>query len=115
MGRAALEQLLFEQKFDGMLGAQIKELLRRKEAGTAPSWAQSMDLAYVDALKEIGNGAIHSNGGNVDLQATIDEGLLNDIEAVIEFLLEEVYERPARDRERKHRLTTSAKMFKDAK
>lgn len=115
MGRSALEHLLFDQGFAGMLGQQIKTLLEKKEAGAAPPWAQPMDLAYVTALKELGNGAIHANGGNIDLQAAIDDQMLNDLEAVLEYLLEEVYERPAREQERRDRLNSSAKVFKAVK
>lgn len=115
MARTALEHLLFEQGFKGMLGGQITELMKRYDVGTAPPWAASLDLSLVDALRQIGNGAVHTNDGKIELQAQLDDQSLDDIEVVLEQLLEVVYERPQADAARLGRLNAKAAQFKKVK
>lgn len=109
MYRAALEHLLHEQGFTtGMLDAKIKELVKRQAAGTGPAWAAHLDAALLSVLKELGNGAIHANGGDHTKQAAFDPGSIADIQAAVAALLEIVYEEPARASARMARLNAAA-------
>jgi hypothetical protein len=79
MYRSALEILLFEQKYkDGMLGRKINDLLADSDA---PPWRDQVDAAYLTALKNIGNGAMHPNDGDIERQRQLDReslGLLRN-------------------------------------
>lgn len=95
MFRAALEQLLFEQGFmDGMLDKKLRDLDSKRADGSAPAWALKMEQSVLDGLKRIGNGSIHPNGGDIAVQQAISPAALEDVEAVFEELLSEVYEVP---------------------
>lgn len=101
MFRAALEHLLFDQKFEkGMLNSKIEALEAAIAAGTAPAWARDLDTAELKALKDLGNGSIHTNGGDVTLQAAIDDSVLEYVELVFDHMLDKIYEEPARQRAR---------------
>lgn len=93
MFRAALEQLLYEQGYvDGMLDAKIKKLNLDINSGVAPNWALNLETEFLNYLKKIGNGAIHPNKGNIQLQSNIDNELLSKIEIFFSMLLFSVYE-----------------------
>lgn len=97
MYRGALEQLLFHQGFrKGMLKAKIDELEQQKTAGTAPRWAADLDTAFLTVLKELGDGAIHPNGGDVSKQAALDHATLGRVHETFSYLLFVVYEAPQR-------------------
>jgi hypothetical protein len=96
MYRAALDHILFDQNYRiGMLGKRIEKLVADVKAGTAPTWALSLDKAYLEVISKIGNGAIHTNDGDVTKQANIDEELLSDLRSTIAELLNDIYELPA--------------------
>ncbi|HEY2513647.1 MAG TPA: hypothetical protein VGI39_22415 [Polyangiaceae bacterium] len=95
MYRAALEQLLFEQGFKtGMLGPQIGALEAAITNGTAPAWAKELDTEYLALIKDLGNGAIHKNGGDISKQAALDGELVSALESLFAGLLFHVYELP---------------------
>lgn len=95
MFRAALEQLLYEQGFTaGMLNQKIQALEAGIKNGTAPAWARDLDVDYLKVLKDLGNGAIHTNGGDVTKQAHLDGDLIAVIKATFAGLLQFVYEIP---------------------
>lgn len=95
MYRAALEHLLHEQGFTtGMLNSKILELDAAITAGRAPAWARDLDTAYLKVIKELGNGAIHTNGGDVTKQWSLDSSLLALVEVTFAALLQVVYEIP---------------------
>lgn len=112
MARAALEHLLLDQGFVGMLGQQIKRLTTEiATASFSKAWMKQVDAEMLALLKEIGNGSIHANGGDIKLQEQIDDRLLNDVELVVEGLLQLVYERPEEDRALKERMKLAAEPF----
>src|ERR1700733_8369393 len=66
MYRAALDHLMFNQNYrGGMLGVRLGKLLADVDAGNAPKWARDIDHAYLDVVKRLGDGAIHTNDGDV--------------------------------------------------
>jgi Domain of unknown function (DUF4145) len=70
MYRSALETLLYEQNYkNGMLDAKIKALLADAKP---PAWRDQADPEYLEALKQIGNGAVHPGDGNIERQQAID-------------------------------------------
>jgi hypothetical protein len=87
------EQLLYQQGFqNGMLGQQIVDLEARIAAKTAPKWAMELDTEYLSVIKDLGNGAIHRNGGDITKQAALDVSLVSAVETVFAALLLHVYE-----------------------
>jgi hypothetical protein len=95
MYRAALEHLLFEQGFTkGMLAEKIKAMESKTTDPTAPKWVRELDTEYLTVLKDLGNGSIHPNGGDVTKQDALDRELLVKIEITFQALLYLVYEEP---------------------
>lgn len=90
MYRAALEQLLYEQgNTDGMLKKKINDLIADQKP---PRWRDQLDPAFLEAMKDLGNAAIHPNDGDISKQAAFHAGLLREVRSLFEELLEEVYE-----------------------
>jgi Domain of unknown function (DUF4145) len=109
MYRAALEHLLYEQKFtDGMLDKKIKDLEAAIKDGTAPKWARELDTEYLHVIKLLGNGSIHPNGGDIGKQASFDTSLVAAVETLFADLLVEVYEIDKTRQERLARLKSVA-------
>lgn len=97
MYRAALEQLLFEQGFqNGMLAAKITALEEVIKNKSAPKWATELDTDYLTIIKELGNAAIHPNGGDVTKQNAFDADLIAKVEHTFQAVLYLVYEAPAK-------------------
>lgn len=95
MYRAALEQLLYEQKYKAKnLADKIANLESEMSAGTAPNWTKDFDTDMFTYLKDLGNGAIHPNDGDVKKQSILDNELLSRIQSVFSYLLQVVYEMP---------------------
>ncbi|NQX66660.1 DUF4145 domain-containing protein [Paenibacillus alba] len=93
MYRAALEHILFDQGFtEGMLGGKLKTLEKAINNGTAPKWALELETEFLKYIKDMGNGAIHSNDGNIEQQAIIDNDLLQRVTEVFRMLLFVIYE-----------------------
>ena len=98
---AALEHVLFEQGFrDGTCGWKVKCLERAVEEGTVPRWARDFDRRYLTVLKELGDGAVHTNDGDVARQAAFDDMLARQVEVTFAELLQRVYETPAQEADR---------------
>ena len=95
-----------------MLAAKIKKLEEDAAAGSGPKWARELDTQYLTVLKEIGNGAIHANGGDIAKQAVLDGELVVQVEATISGLLFEVYELPHLKMQRLQELTTAARVLR---
>ena len=121
MYRAALEHLLVSQGFTpdkqhSMLGGILRKV---EEAQADPSedraWVRNLDTGLMRAFKEIADGAVHSNGGDIALQAEIDADLLRLMSGVFSSLLVEVIEKPRRDDESKRRIQEAAATFNAAK
>jgi hypothetical protein len=97
MYRGALEQLLFQQGYTkGMLGAKINQLLEDVKTGKAPKWALEINIEYLELLKELGNGSIHPNDGDIGKQVALDRDLLNNIGIVFHQILYVIYDVPKR-------------------
>lgn len=110
--RSALEMLLHQEGYEkGMLHQKITDLLAD---GSPPTWRDDIDSAYLDALKQIGNVAIHPNDGDITKQAALDRELLVALRAVFSELLDTIYERPVIEAARKAQLTGAVQSFKSA-
>ncbi len=97
MYRAALEQLLFEQGYrDGMLHAKVTKLESDVSAGGGPAWARDLDPAFLHVVKELGNSAVHPNGGEIAKQDALDAQLVRAVRETFVELLDRIYEEPHR-------------------
>ncbi len=95
MFRAALDQLLFEQGFQkGMWGQKPAELEAAVKAKTAPKWAYELDGEFLSIMKQLGDGAIHPNDGNVASQVRLDGALLEKLTHTFQMLLFLIHELP---------------------
>lgn len=115
MYRAALEQLLYEQGFDtGMLNAKITalEAAINNNSSTTPAWARRLEPDFLKVIKDLGNGAIHPNGGDISKQDALDADLLRHVHATMHELLDLVYEEPRRRAERLAALRSAANVVK---
>jgi hypothetical protein len=113
MYRAALDQILYEQGFkDGTCGVKLKHLTAAVEAGTAPAWANTIERDFLTLLKEIGDGSIHPNDGDVSRQQVIDTRVLAAIHQTMSHLLYHVYEQPHIVSQRREALAAASKMLK---
>ncbi len=98
MYRSAIEWILYEQGYQkGMLGQKISDLKADIDNGTAKKCAMSIDTELLEALKDIGNGAVHTNNGDITKQQKIDEKLLKCINNVVYMLLNKIYEQHIED------------------
>lgn len=113
MYRCALEHLLEEQGFkERMCGPKIEALERQIKAGNAPKWAVDIDPDMMKILSWLGNGVLHTNGGDITLQENATSELLEQIALALEELLDYVYERPAAAEARKSSLRAVALKMK---
>lgn len=95
MYRSALEHLLYDHKYKArMCGPKIKELEAAIADGTAPKWAMELDTAFLDAIKKLGDEAIHPGRGDVAERSASESKLLRSLETVFKMLLFVVYESP---------------------
>lgn len=112
MYRAALEQVLFEQGYtNGMLGQKLIKLDEDILKDNAPKWTKEFDIDFLRYIKEIGNGAIHSNEGNIERQKDIDNDLIKVVDIVLEELLDKIYEQPKRQENRLNTLKSKSNLF----
>ncbi len=113
MYRGALEHLLFEQGYKtGMLGKKLETLEEDIGKGTAPKWAADLDTEFLAVLKDLGNGSIHPNDGDVTKQSALDEELVRKVKATFLMLLFLVYEAPHKKQEHLNALKTKAQVLK---
>lgn len=113
MFRGALEQIMFEQGYQkGMLGGKIEALKKDVNSGTAPKWAMDLDIEYLKVLKELGDGSIHPNNGDIKKQKAIDTSLITNVKEVFQQLLALVYEIPTSKGKQLSRLQAKANILK---
>ncbi len=112
MFRVALEHLLLDQGYKGMLGQQVNALLADRTGGKGPPWVSRLDEAYFTAIKEVGNGSLHTNGGDISKQAALDSEVIASLRAVFAELLEVIYEAPARSAAHLKKLQQAAAVVK---
>src|ERR1044072_9161480 len=98
MYRAALDQLLFHEGFqNGTLGTKLQDL---EKASSPPAWYADLDPIYLTVINWIGNGAIHPNDGNIDRQKALDRKITQAVDALFTEILDLVYERPEKKKDR---------------
>jgi hypothetical protein len=113
MFRGALEQLLFEQNFtDGMLGKKLADLEDQIQKKTGPKWGYELDDELLRLLKQLGDGSIHPNDGDISKQAEFDKEFLAKLNTAFSLLLFLVYEAPHRKKELMDPLRAKAAIVK---
>jgi len=113
MYRAALEHLLLGEGYNQrMCGPKVDAVESDRASGTGRAWVRNIDPQVLRFLKQLGDGAVHTNGGDVSKQAAIDGDLLKAVTAAFAILLREVYERPHEDAAVKAQLAEVAKALK---
>lgn len=111
MYRAALEHVLLDQGYDQrMLGPKIQALL---DDNDPPSWRDRLDPVYLQAIKDLGNAALHTNDGTLDAQQVFEAELLREVEALFVGLLDEVYERHRREEAVRDRLQAAVEATRE--
>jgi Domain of unknown function (DUF4145) len=118
MFRSALEWLLADQGFtDRMVGPKLAALERAIEEGTAPKWTNEIEPEYLQVIKDLGNIAAHTNAGDLSRQEMLDAQLYRKVELTFLELLEVIYEREARRKQRlaELRVATDPKWAKESK
>jgi hypothetical protein len=101
MFRGALEHLLFDQGFKiGMCGKKLADLETAITAGTAPKWANELDTEFLQVMKQLGDGSIHPNDGDVAKQELLDSELIAKVRHTFQMLLFLIYEVPLKKQER---------------
>ncbi len=94
MYRVALEQVLEHEGYtQRMCGKKLEALEADVAGGRAPKWATEVDRDLMTILKDLGNGVLHTNGGDITLQENATPDLLEMIGLAFEELLDVVYER----------------------
>lgn len=113
MFRGALEHLLFEQGYEQrMLGPKLIELEKDIQNQKAPKWALELETDFLVVLKELGDGSIHPNGGDVTKQAVLDSEMVSKVQMTFVHLLYLVYELPHRRKDSLNALQTAAMTLK---
>lgn len=113
MYRSALEWILFDQGYkNGMLGAKIKKIEEDIKNNVAPKWANEMPMELLSAIKNIGNGAMHTNDGDIRKQEEIDKNVIEIVDVVFAELLDVIYEQPIRRQQNVEKLKVIANTFK---
>ena len=75
-------------------GAAALGVLGLAAGAAAAAWARDLDTEYLRVMKELGNGAVHANGGDTSKQAALDSRLLLGVERAFLGLLSLAYEEP---------------------
>lgn len=90
MYRGALERLLHEQGFkQATLAKQIAAV-----GEAQPEWLRSLDTAFMDALRLLGNRAVHAADQDIASLSTVDHRTVADMRTVFPGLLHAIYEEP---------------------
>lgn len=113
MFRGALEHLLFEQGYQkGMLGEKIRLLSDDIASNTTPKWALELEMDFLNVLKDLGNGSIHPNDGDVKKQSALDNKLIVQVKTAFQMLLYLIYEVPLKKTELLSSLRAKANVLK---
>jgi len=95
MYRGALEHILYEQGYKvGMLGKKISNLCTDIDNKIAPQWAMELDTDLLKYLKDLGNGSIHANDGDIEQQKIFDKQLLIKVDDFFKIIIFTIYELP---------------------
>jgi hypothetical protein len=55
-----------------------------------------MDMEFLQVIRDLGNGSIHPNDGDVKKQETLDNDLISKVKYTFQMLLFSIYELPHR-------------------
>lgn len=95
MYRTALENLLYDKGYQkGMLKDKIRAFEKEKKDNIAPRWADVVDEDILDKIRDLGNWAVHPNNGDITKQQHLqDEELIECLDDIFKYLLDEIYEK----------------------
>ena len=95
MYRTALENLLYDNGYEkGTLADKIETFEKDKQNGNAKRWADVVDEDILDKIRDLGNWAVHPNKGDISKQQHLqDEELIECLDDIFKYMLEEIYEK----------------------
>ena len=97
MYRSALEQILHGHGYTkGTCGYRVGKLKEDIDDGKAPDPLKSLKPGFLRILKELGDGAVHPNDGDITKQKALDDNVLRALNKTFAALLDHIYEAPAR-------------------
>jgi len=110
MYRTALDAILFNAGYrEGMVGNKIAALERDIAACHGPLWARTLLPPYLKVIKDLGNSSLHVSNEDLTEERAIDDDLIQEVELTIHTLLDEAYEKEARDKARLEKLETTSR------
>lgn len=113
MYRAALEHLMLHLGFpENRLADKIKELERQRQQPAAPKWMRDLEPEDLTILARLGNGAIHTNGGDISKQDAIDHDMVVAVMLTFARILEDAIERDLADKDRREKLRTATTLLR---
>jgi hypothetical protein len=74
-----------------MLGLRLRDIIADAAAGKGPRWAREIDHAYLKVIKGLGDGAIHTNDGDVSKQAGLDDAVIEGLHVAFAEILDVVW------------------------
>lgn len=109
MYREALEEILSQHGYKGTddtktCGGKLSKLQKDIISGTVPAEFKDIENGIMLILKKLGDWGVHADIGKVSDKRRIDADLCQKVSAVFTFLLEKVYEQPAKQAEIKAHL-----------
>lgn len=113
MYRSALDCLLQEQGFKGrMAGDKLRDMTEAIQAKQAPAWAMDLEKDFLDQIKLLGDGGLHSDDLDVAKQQALDVQVLATVQTTFAMLLLLVYEVPHAKQENLMRLKAATAQLK---
>ena len=94
MYRSALEWLLFS------LGFKEKDLNIRIDQFEESEYSEKIGTEFMDILRLLGNNAVHVNDGDLSLQKSFDDDLLNSTEELLNELINQIFIGPEEHKKR---------------
>lgn len=94
MYRSALEWLLFS------LGFKEKDLNIRIDKFGKSEYSEKIGTEFMDILRLLGNNAVHVNDGDLSLQKSFDDDLLNSTEELLNELINQIFIGPEEHKKR---------------
>ena len=102
----------FKQFANDSKSEEYQAIIKSIDSKKAKKWAMNLDTELLTYLKNIGDGAIHPNDGDITKQSELDNELLVQIQKAFRVLLYLVYEVPHEKQARMGMFQAKAQEFK---
>lgn len=110
MYRTALDAILFNAGYEkGMVGAKIAAMEADIKEGRGPKWARDLAVPYIRVIKNLGNSSLHIANEDLSEERSIGDDLIQQIEITLHAILDDAYEKEAREKDRLVRLEAASK------